>query len=98
MKGKIKETNHHIKVIQGARKDATMAMSVWRNSDGFKSVEWHNIAIAADALLQESEPPKKLVPLRLRGSLMLTLILIVLEMMEVVLLKEMMGMMMFLSS
>ena len=30
MKGKIKETNHHIKVIQGARKDATMAMNFWK--------------------------------------------------------------------
>ena len=60
MKGKIKETNHHIKVIQGARKDATMAMSFWKNSDGIKFAEWHNIAIAADALLQESEPKKQI--------------------------------------
>ena len=30
------------------------------NSDGFKFAEWHNIAIATDALLQESEPKKQI--------------------------------------
>eukprot|EP00957_Ditylum_brightwellii_P086123 6552743-Ditylum_brightwellii.AAC.1 len=53
MKATIKETGHHIKVIQGAHKEAKMDMSYWRNFDGFKFVEWHNVIIATDGLLKE---------------------------------------------